>query len=427
MHDLLVKNGMVFTYIHEGYHALKLRQADILIKNGVIVKIAPDISESCEELDAAGCMVLPGMINMGSASVASKLLAGLLPDQRAVDGTLVHTRVLPVVDAAAEMLDDEALNAVALCALWDGLSGGTTTAVDICPPRFATAVKKAGDTLEMRLFRAVTACDRTAPRVVNSLPVPGRAILAQGIGLGDYPAIFSFETASDMLAQEVAGTKGPRFAGAAYSASESGRPIKKLSDMGFLSAGTVLWQCVYADARDRELMAWSGSSAALSAVTCAQEGKKYPAVDFLRSGINTALMTGFYGNCMISEMRAAAFAAKQAEGDAAQYQATDALYAATVAGARALGMQDTLGRVDMGMSGDVSVVSMARFEPLSYPFIQYLYGAAPSDVRHVACRGRVIKKDYAPADFISASLQSAVTAAQAAVQAVWQEAIARIL
>ena len=60
---LLIKNGLLYTMEEE--HPIR---ADILLKDGKIERIAPQIQreESMEILDAAGCKVFPGFIDAHS-------------------------------------------------------------------------------------------------------------------------------------------------------------------------------------------------------------------------------------------------------------------------------------------------------------------------------------------------------------------------
>jgi 5-methylthioadenosine/S-adenosylhomocysteine deaminase len=343
-------------------------------------------------------MVLPGMINMSSASIASRLLAGLMADRNAAPqgGGWLHSRVLPMLTLSQKMLDRDQLSAIALTGLWEGVSGGTTTAVELCLPEFIPLVQDAGEQLGLPLY----------PSAVRY----------------DYPRGC---TAEDMVRENRA-AGGLKALYAAFSSQED-RTITTLSDLGFLGPGTTLCQCVLADKGERELMAYTGTAAAISALGCAQEGKQYPGVDFLRCGVNTPLGTGNYGNCMIAEMRTAALAAKQAEADPGRYKANDALYAATVAGARALGRNGELGRIEIGMAGNVSVVDLSRFQPLSYPFIQYLYGASAADVRHVAISGKALKKDFKPSPDIAEILEQSKAKAIKGIKTLWEEAIRSIL
>ncbi|MDR1061089.1 MAG: amidohydrolase family protein [Clostridiales bacterium] len=402
MNDLLIKNGLIFTFIHEGYHALKLREADLLIEDGCIAKIASGITASCDALDAEGSLVLPGFIDMGSWSVAARLMAGLLPDRRTprAQGTLLYTQVLPMMNLAWKLLSPEDAKALALHGLWTGLSTGTTTAVGLCSIIDLEAHLEAADELGMHI-----------------IPMRMGNIGGERVIRADAPAA---------QVKRVMKTKGTRCAFVTSSGHDT-EELRRLSDLGYLSAEALIFQPVLADRFGRELIAASGASAVFSAVGCVQEGRAFPGVDFLRGGINTALATGCWGGAMLSEMRMAAFSAKQAEGDPSQYKATDAFYAATVAGGRALGLHDRLGRLEIGMSGDLSVVDMQRLEPLSYPFIQYLYGSTATDVRHVVQGGHVCKRDFAPPARVARRLEQTRKAVSEAILRVWDEAQRSIL
>ena len=55
---LLIKNG----YIVKGENELEV--VDILINDGVIVKMEKNINADCEVLDAKGCLVMPGAVDV---------------------------------------------------------------------------------------------------------------------------------------------------------------------------------------------------------------------------------------------------------------------------------------------------------------------------------------------------------------------------
>ena len=57
----IVKNGLVITFIHEGYHSIKMKYADVLIEDGLFADIQEEIRDaSAEVIDAQGRWVLPG-------------------------------------------------------------------------------------------------------------------------------------------------------------------------------------------------------------------------------------------------------------------------------------------------------------------------------------------------------------------------------
>jgi len=124
--ELLIKNGMVYTYIYEGYHAIKLRMADIYIKDGYIEEVAPDISRNCDTLDAKDCLVFPGMINVGASTFAARISSGLVCDWRRG-----HGRIAPLLDMAAEILNRDELKAIAITGLWETASSGAQTVIEL--------------------------------------------------------------------------------------------------------------------------------------------------------------------------------------------------------------------------------------------------------------------------------------------------------
>lgn len=337
MSELLVKNGTVFSYIYEGYYAIRLLAADVHIEDGIITEVKPDIRPDCETLDASGCLVLPGIINMGASTFAARITSGLLWDWRAG-----KSRVAPMLDMAAEMMTAEEARAVSMLGLWETVSGGVTTVAE--------------------LFRA-----------------------DGGVGPLHYRAAPEGLTAAMSRAADDLGV----------------RLVATGEDK--LPAGIV----------------------PESAVSCAHLGIPseipYDRVEHIRSGVKTTIGTGSFGNSMISEMRAAACAVKQTAGDAGAYRAGDVFYSVTVLNGGLLDAEK-YGRVAPGFLGDLSVVCMDRFAPLSYPLAQYVYGANEGDVRHVVCGGNVLKRDCMPEGSLAASLPEAAKIAGSAISRLWENA-----
>ena len=129
---------------------------------------------------------------------------------------------------------------------------------------------------------------------------------------------------------------------------------------------------------------------------------------------------------MISEMRAVSCSVKQNRGDAGAYKASDVFYSATVVNGRVIDAEK-YGRIGPGFYGDLSVVSMEGFTPLSYPLAQYIYGANAGDVRHVVCGGIPVKRDYKPAGLLSERLAEAKKNAEPAINKLWAETRRKIL
>lgn len=162
MKELLIKNGLVYTYIYEGYHAIKLQEADVFIKDGLISDVAPNLNYSCSRLDASGCLVLPGMVNMGASTFAARILSGLV-----CDWSRGQSRIAPMLELAVGILTEDEIAAVAATGLWDALASGATTVCEACrddrgggkthplyyraaPEAVARGVMKAGQALGVR-------------------------------------------------------------------------------------------------------------------------------------------------------------------------------------------------------------------------------------------------------------------------------------
>jgi 5-methylthioadenosine/S-adenosylhomocysteine deaminase len=95
------------------------------------------------------------------------------------------------------------------------------------------------------------------------------------------------------------------------------------------------------------------------------------------------------------EARTGALLAKAVAGRADALPAHAALRAATLAGARALGLEARIGSLQRGKDADLVAISLDRPEltPCYDPVSHLLYCASREDVRHVWVQGRPIVID----------------------------------
>jgi 5-methylthioadenosine/S-adenosylhomocysteine deaminase len=96
-------------------------------------------------------------------------------------------------------------------------------------------------------------------------------------------------------------------------------------------------------------------------------------------------------------MRAAALQAKGVSTDACALPADQALRMASLNGARALGISQETGSLQLGKSADIVAVDLAQPEtqPVFNPVSQIVYAAGREQVRHVWISGRQVLKDRA--------------------------------
>ncbi|MET0089269.1 MAG: TRZ/ATZ family hydrolase [Candidatus Thiodiazotropha sp.] len=173
------------------------------------------------------------------------------------------------------------------------------------------------------------------------------------------------------------------------------RPMQRLQELGLLSPGLTAVHMTQLEADEIETFAASGAHA----VHCPESNLKLasgfcPVVPLLEAGVNLALGTdGAASNNdldMFGEMRTAALLAKGVSGNARALPAAQALAMATINGARALGLQEITGSLEVGKSADMVAVDLGRIptQPLYNPVSQLVYASGREQVRHVWVAGQ---------------------------------------
>lgn len=93
---------------------------------------------------------------------------------------------------------------------------------------------------------------------------------------------------------------------------------------------------------------------------------------------------------LLGETRTAALLAKAVSGDATALDAHRALRMATLNGARALGLADTCGSLEVGKAADIVAFDLSGFaqQPLYDPVSQLIYASTRDCVKHVWVGGK---------------------------------------
>ncbi len=121
-----------------------------------------------------------------------------------------------------------------------------------------------------------------------------------------------------------------------------------------------------------------------------------PVAQLLEAGVNVALGTD--GNAsnndldMLGEMRTAALIAKAVAQDASAVSATQALRMATINGAKALGLDQQIGSLEIGKSADMIAIDLSALEtqPLYDPVSHIVYCANRHQVTHTWVAGKAL-------------------------------------
>src|SRR5712671_7112097 len=168
------------------------------------------------------------------------------------------------------------------------------------------------------------------------------------------------------------------------------RPLERLRALGMLSPRLVAAHAVHVTDEEIAMLAHHGASVA----HCPSSNLKLasgfaPVAAMLKHGINVGIGTdGAASNNrldLLQEMRTAALLAKAVANDAEAMPAHQALAAATLHGARALGLEASIGSLSPGKFADLCAVAFDRPEllPCYDPVSHLVYSAGREHVSHV--------------------------------------------
>ena len=176
------------------------------------------------------------------------------------------------------------------------------------------------------------------------------------------------------------------------------RPLLRLHDLGMFE---VPFQCVHMvqlNDADIELMQ---ANPKIGVIHCPESNLKLangicPIQKLLKQDISVSIGTDSAVSNndldMFSEMRTAAMLAKGSTNDPTAVPAAMALRMATLNGARAIGLGQEIGSIEIGKSADFIAVNLSAFntQPVYNPISQIVYAASSRQVSDVWIAGRRI-------------------------------------
>jgi 5-methylthioadenosine/S-adenosylhomocysteine deaminase len=196
-------------------------------------------------------------------------------------------------------------------------------------------------------------------------------------------------------------------------ATHGARPLQRLEKLGLLGPGLIAVHAIHLEAYEIALLARFGCSVA----HCPSSNLKLasgiaPVARMLAAGINVGLGTdGAASNNrldLLNECRTAALLAKGTSGDAAALPAHQALNMSTLAGAKALGLDERIGSLESGKCADIVAVDLSGLDlaPCYDPVSDLVYAAGREHVTHVWVNGRLRVEDGRLTDLDARDLQA---------------------
>ena len=182
--------------------------------------------------------------------------------------------------------------------------------------------------------------------------------------------------------------RGPWESIAEYLVPPLGRgAIGALAEAGVLGPSVVVAHCVHVTDEEIALLAETGTAVAHCPRSIALLGCGVAPLAALReAGVTVCIATDSPASTpsfdMFDELRAAVMAARARERRPDALTTTDALEFATLGGARALGLEDEIGSLEVGKLADLAVVSLAHspFLPWEDPVGAVVLGGSPDRV-----------------------------------------------
>ena len=407
--DLIVNGDYVVT-MNEALTVIE--NGAVAIDDGLIVAVGPagDINSTYsarESLDGSQQVVLPGLVN-GHSHAAMTLLRGVADDLALMDWLTNY-----IFPAEVQFVDSEFVRIGTELACWEMIRGGTTTFVDMYyyPDTIAEVVERCG----MRALISATVIDQRSPDAESASDS-----ISKGSGFierwkGRNPRItpifgphanYTLDAAQLRDTRKAAMDLGVpisihlsespyevRYAKENYGATS----IEMLDGIGFFDGPTIAAHVVWPTddeipiLRDRKVGVIHNPTSNMKIASGVAPVAKMLA-EGVRVGIGTDGAASNNDLDLWEEMRLAAFLQKVEQMDPEVMPAATVLRMATIGGATAIGLGDTIGSLEAGKRADIIQVGFDDVHHVpTYDVLSHLvYVTDEQDVSAVIVDGKLL-------------------------------------
>jgi cytosine/adenosine deaminase-related metal-dependent hydrolase len=387
---------------------------DVLVVGDRIAAVGPDLAvpDGAIEIDAAGGIVMPGMIDT-HRHMWQTAMRGY-----GADWTLTQYFVWNYLEWG-KVFRPQDVYAGNLLGAWEALDAGVTTTVDwshgLQTPQHADAAVDALQAVPGRFVLAYGNIQEApavwtgtpefrdfASRRTNGDDMLGFQIAFDVTGDPAFPEKPAFEVAREL------GVAVTTHAGVWGATGDDG--IRLMHEHGFMTPETVYVHGASLSADSYHRIAATGGSVSVSTESEQSAGQGYPPTWALRSyGVPVSLSTDtsvWWSADLFSAMRTTLGADRSrehleahAQGETVTHvalRAEQVVEWATRGGARALGREADLGSVEAGKKADLVLIKNDA-SPVSFPLLNphghVAFQAQRGDVHTVLVNGRIVKKD----------------------------------
>ena len=370
------------------------------------------LAKCSETVDYEGAWIMPGLVNCHTHS-AMTLLRGIRDDSN------LHEWLEDYIWPAESQFTAEVTTKAVQFALAEMLLSGTTTFNDMYNPhgvdikQIYQAVRQSG----MRCYFSPTLFTSPAETAAETL-ARTRAIIEEILSYDDkdfqvmvaphspYACDEDLLQGSVDLAREldlklhihVAETQNEN---KIILERYGKRPLAFLKGLGYLERPAIFAHGVELNSSEIADLANSPVSIAHNPISNLKLASGVaPVTNLLAAGVTVGLATDSVASNnnldMFEEGRTAALLQKMRVGDASQFTIDQALKALTIEGAKALGLEDKIGSLEVGKQADfIAIQPKGRIHlyPLENMLSHLVYAVKGSDVQDVYIAGRQIVRD----------------------------------
>ena len=387
-----------------------LENYSVIIQAGIIVELLP-ISEARQKYTATSLVCLddhvliPGLINLHTHA-GMNLMRGMADDLPLM--TWLNDHIWPAEQA---VVSERYVQDATLLACAEMLSGGITCFNEMYfyPQAAAAAVNQAGMRANLGLlvleFPSAYASDAddylqkgfAAHDGWRSNPLITSSIAPHAPYTVSNKTFESIITYAEQLSLSIHTHLHETQDEITQSEAQYGlRPLQRLAEFGLLGPNLVAAHCVHLLNHEIDLLAEYGCHIA----HCPSSNLKLasgiaPLTQLLARGVNVGLGTdGVASNNRLdifAEMRLSALLAKGISGDTTAVPAQQALAMATINAAKALGLDDKIGSIEVGKLADLAAVKLSDIATAPYydPISHLVYACGREHVSHTWVAGEL--------------------------------------
>jgi len=409
--DILITGGTLLTL--SGSMDV-IEDAVVGISGGTIRFACPRVeapaSSPVETIDAAGCAVMPGLVNTHT-HLPMTCFRGLADDLPLMEW--LHDHMFP---AEAKHVNREMIYRGALLGMAEMIRSGTTTCCDSY--FYESHVVQAAVDAGVRIVAGHGFIDFSPPDVeeLRKKTAAAEKFIAKWQPLSPMvsPSLFchsAYTCATETLqtVKRIADEASVPFMMHLSETKEEVdligtryglRPVHYLEKIGVLGGKSAAIHCVWLDEGEMDLLAASGTGVC----HCPESNMKLASgiariPDLVNRGVAVGLGTdGCASNNdldMLLELDTMAKLHKVSTMNPTVMDAATALKIATIGGARVLNLQHLIGSVEPGKRADLIVLDMkkAHLTPLYHLYSQIVYACRGNDVRDVIIDGKVVMRN----------------------------------